>query len=170
MENSHNVLCLSIQKNKQTKQLLYFTWLAARHLVKALDVLMNDGEICVKRKIPSVRCTWVNTEWLSSSGVCVCVCVCVGGCIHTAHVQQKLFVMICMSCHQVFSLYLQICWGLSEPGINITLRNLRVKMREKEGVKWNWVKDLNKQWVEERLGVKTQPGIMWKKESSWRPE
>lgn len=108
-----------VYSEKKQKQLLYFTWLAARHLVKALDVLMNDGEICVKRKIPSVRCTWVYTELLSSSGVC------------TAHVQQKLFVIICMLCHQVFSLYLQKCWGWSEPGINITLRESEVKLSER---------------------------------------
>ena len=159
-------VCLFRKKNKQNSSCISPDLLPDTSLKRWMYWWTMEKSVW-KEKFPQLDVR----EWtLNGCHQVVCVCVCVCGCIHTAHVQQKLFVMICMSCHQVFSLYLQICWGLSEPGINITLRYLRVKMREKEGVKWNWVKDLNKQWVEERLGVKTQPGIMWKKESSWRPE
>lgn len=78
METSHYV---------KIKQLLYFTWLVARHLIEMLNVLMNDGEIWVKRiNTGSVKSTWMAAMLWLQDIKCYML-------YYTIRVQQKVFVI-----------------------------------------------------------------------------
>lgn len=128
MENSHNVLCLSIQKRNKNSSCISPDLLPDTSLKRWMYWWTMEKSVW-KEKYPQLD---VHECTLNCCHQVVCV----------QHMSNR-------SCLWLFACYVTKCF----PYIcrNVEDYPSQALILPFERVKWNWVKDLNKQWVEERL-------------------